>query len=121
MADGIFNAVAAMGSGNVLVKVGQAINKGIKLGGGGRKQTSAGDVVGGIFNTALNSCGTAGQVALIQEIGITGFEEGFHMGLDSGRDATGVLSEMTNHPEAIGEILENAEAEMTDVYKRGGW
>lgn len=123
MADGsgIFGAVAALGSGNIVIKTGQAIAKGIKLASGGKKQTSATDVVSSIFQTALEACGTAGQVSLVQEIGADGFEEAFNMGLDSGRDASGVLSEFTEHPEAISEILENAEAEMTDVYQRGGW
>jgi hypothetical protein len=126
MPAGLIRTVIGFGGEGALVKLGSSVYDGIQLGramshtsGRWGKRGVGGGVSAEAFDFALDECVTAGQVALIMEIGINGFEEAVIAGLENGRDATGTLLDMTDHPEAIGDILEAAEQKITDAYKLG--
>lgn len=120
MSGGAWAVLRSVGSGNVVVRLGFQLADVIKHTDLGSTNSKGGiAAVAEAFENALGACATEGQLALVNEIGITGFEEGFSEALDNGRDATGVLTDMTNHPEAIGEILAEAEDYMTQAIEAG--
>lgn len=119
---GLVQRVAGFGSGNIMVKLGGAIADGIDLGQSmweGNNRAGLGGFAGEVFSEAIGMCTTPGQIALIEQIGVAGFEDAAWEAIDNGRDATGILTSMTDHPEAIGEILEYAEGQITDALATG--
>ena len=116
---GIIGAVARFGSGNILVQVGNAIYKGIKFADKLNSTGAGSGLAGETFDFALGMCANEGQITLVNQIGPSGFEDAISIAIENGRDATGVLTDMTDHPEAIGDILDEAEAMINDAFSTG--
>lgn len=68
-----------------------------------------------IYDNALGQCVTEGQIALMEQVGPDAFEEAIRFGLDNEGEVGGFLVDLTDHPEAIGEILEQAEEEIAQL------
>lgn len=125
MGRSLVRTVAAFGSGNILVKLGNAIAEGLDLGGSiwngsnGALAQLGGGLAADVFDFALGECATEGQVSLMMQIGPGGFEDAIDMAIENERDASGILQDMTDHPEAIGDILEEAEGMITDALSEG--
>lgn len=69
----------------------------------------------GIFDDSLGSCGTEGQMALVDQIGADGYKDALMQGIENGGDCSGTLGDKTDHPEAILDIIEQAEGELSDL------
>jgi hypothetical protein len=93
------------------------------LGTGGEAISSAIDQVAGAreitqsaidtFDQSLGMCVNEGQLALMNQIGADGF---VMAGMDAYENQEDVnLVDLTDHPEAIGEILEEAESNLNDI------
>lgn len=125
MGRSLVRTVAAFGSGNILVKLGNAVADGLALGdsiwtGNSTQSLKAmGGLAGEVFDFMLGECATEGQMALVNLIGPGGVQDAIEQALDNERDASGLLTDMTDHPEAIGDILEQAEAMINDALSEG--
>jgi hypothetical protein len=124
MGRSLVRTVAGFGSGNILVKLGGAIADGISLGdslweGNNNQMSGLAGIAGEAFDFAMGEAATEGQISLIMAIGPGGFQDAVDMAIENERDASGLLTDMTDHPEAIGDILEGAEALITDALSQG--
>jgi hypothetical protein len=66
-----------------------------------------------IYDQSLGMCVTEGQIVLMEQIGADGFVNAGMDALEGGGDVS--LVDLTEHPEAIGEILEEAEIQLGEV------
>ena len=68
-----------------------------------------------IYDSALGQCATEGQIALMEAIGPDAFVDCLEFALDNEAETGGFLVDLTDHPEAIGEILEGAEEQISQL------
>lgn len=68
-----------------------------------------------IYDDALGQCVTEGQMGLMEGVGAGAFVDCLEYALDNEAETGGFLSGQTDHPEAIGEILEGAEEEISQI------
>jgi hypothetical protein len=100
-----------------VLEIAGAIKRGIRL---AEKLDDAGEdnpILGqlmDIYGAALDGCVNEGQVSIIESVGWEGFKEAT-MASAEGEDAGSVLLDMCSHPDAVGDILEEAGMGIDDM------
>ena len=79
------------------------------------KQNEAMNAAAAEFGVSLSEAGNEGQIAILNELGEDAYRACAQYGFENEGDTSGFLTEMASHPEAVEEILGNAEEAIADI------
>lgn len=104
---------------DVLDLVGDFLNGGLDVASGAIDQAAGAKEIASaaidIFDQSLGMCVNEGQLTLMNQIGADQFVQAGMDALQNEGDVS--LVDLTDHPDAIGEILEQAEESLGDVVR----